>query len=73
MFFQLQKDYSDRRKEIADALTEKGIKIQYDEDFDWIGASGVGNIRDEYHALKTELEKQIYINLLNDLDSQSGN
>ncbi|MEL6560454.1 MAG: hypothetical protein AAFQ94_19850 [Bacteroidota bacterium] len=73
LFSQLQKDYSDRRKEISDLLTEKGIRVHYDDDVDWIGTSGVGSFQDEYNALKTELEKQIYINLLNDLGSQSGN
>lgn len=73
LFFQLQQDYSNRRREIADILTEKGIRVHYDDDIDWIGTSGVGSFRNEYNTLKNELEKEPYINMLKALTGQSDN
>ena len=62
-FSRLLDDYADRKKEIATLLGSKDISIRFDEEFDWIGNSGVGNFMDEYNVIKTELEKEPFVRM----------
>ena len=66
-YAQLIADYFTRIEEIAETLENQGITVRFEEKYTYIGYSGVGNFMEEYNLLKTEMEKEKYVQMMQTL------
>ncbi|MEL7146428.1 MAG: hypothetical protein AAFO69_08680 [Bacteroidota bacterium] len=64
LYAEVIQDYFNRNEQIEVDLRSRGETVRFEEETTWIGNSGVGNFMKEYNLLKTELEREEYVQMM---------